>query len=475
MTAIWWLRRDLRLHDNAALTAALRATTATGGAVVPVFVLDPAALASRWHAQAARRQAFLFAGLRALDAELRARGSRLVLRAGAPTDVIPALVAETGATTVIAEADHSPFARRRDAEVARHAPLTLVGSPAIRAPSTVRKPDGSSYVVFGAFRRAWLALEPLAEALPVPRVLPSVPAALASAPLPEAAPPAAFPAGEAEARARLDRFTRAEDAAIFRYADERDRPDLDGTSALSPYLRFGMLSPREAATRALEAEGRAADEAGRAGAGRWLDELIWRDFYLGVLDAFPRVTREAFDARLRGIAWRNDPDDLAAWRAGRTGFPIVDAAMRQLAATGWMHNRCRMIVASFLVKHLLCDWRLGEQWFMEQLVDGDVASNNGGWQWTAGVGTDAAPYFRVFNPLRQGERFDPHGDYVRRWVPELEGSEARHAHEPWRMSAAQQEAAGVRIGVGYPARIVDLDEGRARALAAYAAARAEAG
>ena len=199
----------------------------------------------------------------------------------------------------------------------------------------------------------------------------------------------------------------------------------------------------------------------------WLSELIWREFYLAILFHFPNVLHEAFNAKLRGVPWRDAPDDLRAWQDGRTGYPIVDAAMRQLAATGWMHNRARMIVASFLTKDLLIDWRAGEAWFMRQLIDGDPAANNGGWQWTAGTGTDAAPYFRILSPIRQAERFDPDGAFVRRWVPELSALAAPLIHQPWTASPSEQHAAGVRVGHDYPAPIVDHRVARERALEAY--------
>jgi deoxyribodipyrimidine photo-lyase len=278
---------------------------------------------------------------------------------------------------------------------------------------------------------------------------------------------AAFPPGEAEAQRRLVRFTAGETAPIYAYGEGRNRLDQDGTSVLSPYLRFGMLSPREAAVRALQAMDRAPETAARNSAEVWLTELIWREFYLAVLYHFPSVLTTAFNPALRRIAWRTAPKDLEAWRAGRTGYPVVDAAMRQLTTTGWMHNRARMIVASFLVKDLLVDWRLGEEWFMDRLVDGDPAANNGGWQWTAGVGTDAAPYFRIFNPTLQGQRFDPEGRFIRRFVPELARVPEKLVHEPWRMTHAEQEAAGCVIGKDYPARIVDRPLVRDRTLAAY--------
>jgi deoxyribodipyrimidine photo-lyase len=326
--------------------------------------------------------------------------------------------------------------------------------------------------VFTPFRRAWLRAPPLRpDVLATPARLPPIPAGVSSEPIPVGASPQGFPAGEHEAVKRLKGFTEADGTPIEDYVKSRNRLDREGTSALSPYLRFGMLSPRLAALVARERAEAAATATAREGPAAWLDELIWRDFYLAVLHHFPDVLSNEFDAGLRGIRWRNDSNEIEAWKAGRTGYPVVDAAMRQLAVTGWMHNRSRMIVASFLVKHLLVDWRIGEAWFMQALVDGDPAANNGGWQWAAGTGTDPAPYFRVFNPVSQGKRFDPEGRFVRRWLPELARVPERYLHEPWTMPVSVQADSGVHIGLDYPAPIVGLAEGRARALAAYREAR----
>jgi len=464
---IWWIRRDLRLSDNQALSAAL----AAGEPVVPVFILDPRLLAAP--ATGEKRRAFLFGGLAALDADLRARGARLILRRGDPAAELARLARETAATAIYAEENVSPYARRRDAEVAVTLPLRLLPGLTIRPADLVRKADGGVYTVFTPYSRAWRAL-PLpgrGDLLPAPARLAPPPEGLASLPLAEAAPPTpapiGFPPGEAEARRRLDAFLGAAAAPIARYAGERDRMDLAGTSQLSPYIRFGMVSARECAVAALEAA--SAGGAGQTGAETWLNELIWREFYTAILSHFPNVLQEAFRPELRDIPWANDEAQFAAWCAGRTGYPVVDAAMRQLNETGWMHNRARMIVASFLVKDLLIDWRWGERYFMQSLLDGDPAANNGGWQWTAGVGTDAAPYFRVFNPTLQAARFDPHAAYVRRWVPEVARLPDKLIHAPWLAPADAQRRAGCIIGRDYPAPIVDHAAARARVLAAYRA------
>ena len=449
MNTIWWVRRDMRLHDNAALHAASRA-----GAPVPVFVLDEQVLQSRYHRNAKRRIEFMTDGLSALDAELRALGSRLIIREGRVDDVLSAVAAEVQAVEVFAAGDVTPFGRLQEAQVGRRVALRLFTGIGIRPNGAVSKPDGSGYSVFGAFRRAWLST-PLSDPIASLTQLPAVPTGILGIDV-VAAPVRGFPAGETEALRRLDEFTFKR---IDGYSEARDRPDLDGTSALSPYLKFGMLSPRMAAARTMA---RGSDEE-RSGASRWLDELLWREFYMDVVYRQPAVLSEEFNPRLRGIQWVNAADDIEAWKEGRTGYPFVDAGMRQLLHTGWMHNRARMVTASFLVKNLLCDWRIGEQWFMDQLLDGDLPSNNGGWQWVAGTGTDAAPYFRVFNPVVQGHRFDPTGEYVRRWVPELATVSGRDIHEPWKLSAESR--------AGYPPPIVDIAESRQRLLAAYAEAR----
>ena len=466
-TAIWWLRRDLRLADNDALGAAL----AGARRVIPVFILDPVLLDGP--ATSPKRTAFLLGGLRTLDADLRARGGRLVVRRGRPADALAQLMADTGASAIFAEEDYSAYAKRRDDEVLLNLPLHVAGSVAARPPGTVLKPDGTPYTVFTPFSRAWMTTGPLpdgSDLRPAPASLPD-PGDVAGESIPyEPALPAAapFPPGEAEAQLRLARFAAE---TIADYAEARHRVDLEGTSRLSPYLRFGMVSARAAVAAARSAQLAARTPDAARGATTWLSELIWREFYIHILDHFPHVARESFKPALRDIPWRNDPADFAAWSAGQTGYPIVDAAMRQLVETGWMHNRARMIVASFLVKDLLVDWRWGERWFMQHLIDGDPAANNGGWQWTAGTGTDAAPYFRIFNPVIQGQKFDPDGRYVRRWLPELARVPMNVLHEPWRLSPAEQRAVGCVLGRDYPYPIIDRAQTRERTLAAYNAAK----
>ncbi len=463
---IWWIRRDLRLSDNPALTLAL----SHGERLLPVFVLDPALLTSPYVGE--KRLAFLLDGLRALDADLQARGSSLLVRRGRPEVALAALVAETGAEAIIAEADYSPYATARDARVARVLPLTLVDGLTVHPPGAILKNDGAPYTVFTPFSRAWKTqgLPRRADVLPAPERLPPPSPGITGERLPDMPGlPAGVPflPGEGEARRRLAAFTTGDAPPVYRYREERNRLDLEGTSGLSPYLRLGMVSAREVVVRAGEVMASAPDGAARESAETWLSELIWREFYIHILAHFPSVRAMSFRETLRAIAWENDGAAFAAWQTGQTGYPVVDAAMRQLLLTGWMHNRARMIVASFLTKDLLVDWRWGERHFMAHLIDGDPAANNGGWQWTAGTGTDAAPYFRIFNPVTQGMKFDPQGAYVRRWVPELARVPAAYLHEPWRMSAEEQRMAGCIIGQDYPAPIVDHGRARERALAAY--------
>jgi deoxyribodipyrimidine photo-lyase len=452
---IWWIRRDLRLDDNPALIAALQGNTP----VLPVFILDDHLLDK----PAEERQAFLLEGLHCLEADLKQRGSGLIIRRGDPALELPRLVAEVSSGPVFAEADVSPYARQRDAAVSRQVDLHLVLGGSFFPPDAVQGSNGRPYKIFTPYSSAWKAL-PFSDCiLPAPATLNPIPD-LSTENVHDTKRYLGIKPGETEAKRLLGAFL---DGPIYAYRETRDRMDLDGTSQLSAFLRFGMLSIRQAVVAVMHAVENAPDEDSRRGCETWLNELIWREFYRSILYHFPDVLKTTFRSGMRAIPWRNAPSDLLAWQNGQTGYPVVDAGMRQMAVTGWMHNRARMITASFLVKHLLINWQTGERWFMQQLIDGDPASNNGGWQWVAGTGTDAAPYFRIFNPVLQGKKYDPMGDYVRRWVPELTGVPGRFIHSPWEMAEDEQNACGVVIGSDYPAPVVEHVFARRRALAAY--------
>jgi deoxyribodipyrimidine photo-lyase len=441
-TSVLWFRRDLRLHDHPALLAAADA----GTEVLGVFVLDDAL----WAASGEPRRAFLAGCLADLG---RRMGGRLVVVRGEPAQVVPRLAAEVGATSVHVSADHGPYGRERDERVAKalgEVPLVRTGSPYAVAPGRVTKSDGEPYRVYTPFYRAWVEhgwRRPAAEAehLRWSR-------AVTGEGVPSVRLPAALELPEPGEEAGLARWEEFAGHALRGYGEDRNRPDRPGTSRMSPYLRWGCVHPRTLL----------ATLSGRTGTGAevYRKELAWREFYADVLWHHPDSARTELQQRWSAMRWDTDDSRFEAWAEGRTGYPIVDGGMRQLLREGWMHNRLRMITASFLVKDLHLDWRRGARHFMRHLVDGDLASNQHGWQWTAGCGTDAAPFHRVFNPLLQGVKFDPSGDYVRRYVAELSTVEGAAVHEPWRLPDGVPD--------GYPERIVDHGTERAEALRRYA-------
>jgi deoxyribodipyrimidine photo-lyase len=468
--ALLWFRQDLRLADNPALTAVAPRP------ILAVYVLDDAA-AGPWAHGGAQRW-WLHHSLAALARSLADRGLTLHLVRGDARDIIPRLAQAIGAGEVHAGRLYEPWARRRDeatqaALASEGRRLVLHTSSLLHEPHRVRTGQGKPYSVYTPFSRALFALGEPPPPLAAPEALRAAEGApagldldalglLPASPVPAwwAEFPGHWTPGEAGAAARLAGFAAR---SLSGYDETRNLPGVDGTSALSPHLRFGELSPRQVWY--------AARAAGAAGPATFLKEIIWREFAYHLLWHRPEMPEEPLQPAFARFAWQPDAALLRAWQRGRTGYPIVDAGMRQLWRTGWMHNRVRMIAGSLLVKHLLQPWQAGEAWFWDTLVDGDLASNSASWQWVAGCGADAAPYFRVFNPVLQGEKFDADGAYVRRWVPELARLPDRFLHKPWEAPEQVLRAAGVVLGSDYPHPVVDHAAGRARALGAYAALR----
>ncbi len=435
-TSLLWFRRDLRLGDHPALLAALE-SAGRGGEVLPLFVVDP----RLWGPSGLPRREYL----RRCLAELRdATGGALVVRSGDPADVVPSVAREVAAVGVHVSADTGPYGRRRDAAVERALGDTAfirAGSPYAVGPGLVTKRDGTPFQVFSPFARAWRE-----HGWPAPARRPDDVAWCRALPAGDLPPEQDLggtqlpPAGEAAA---LEAWERFREQRLHGYAEGRNTPGSEGTSRLSQHLKYGTVHPR---TLLADLTGEGDGEAVR----RFTDELAWREFYADVLWHRPESAREYLRPELQAIGYDSGPhaeELVTAWETGRTGFPIVDAGMRQLLGEAYVHNRVRMIVASFLVKDLHQEWTLGARYFMQHLVDGDLASNNHGWQWVAGTGTDASPYYRVFNPVTQGKKFDPDGAYVKKWVPELRDLDARYVHEPWTAPGG--------VPAGYPQPIVD--------------------
>ena len=463
--ALVWFRRDLRVHDHAALHHALR----MHARVHCVFVFDTAILDRLPRRD--RRVEFILRAVEEVDVALRAMGGALIVRHGDPVVEIPRLAAELGVDAVFANRDYEPAAIARDAEVKRRlasADYQDFKDQVIFERAEVMTQGGTPFSVFTPYKNAWLKrltsrdlnpwpveelaahLAPAQSADPLPTLqqLGFEPTDLAELKL---------PTGMSGAQTLFRDFTER----IDDYAAKRDFPAAKGCSYLSAHLRFGTISIRQLAAYAQAQSGR--------GAATWLSELIWRDFYHAILWHHPRVATQCFKPTFDALRWDTAPELFEAWCAGRIGYPLVDAAMRQLAYSGWMHNRLRMVTASFLTKDLGLDWRQGEAWFAEKLLDFDLAANNGGWQWAASTGCDAQPWFRIFNPVTQSEKFDAEGRFIRRYVPELERVPQKFIHAPWKMSAAEQAACGVCIGHDYPAPVVDHAAARERTLARFKA------
>ncbi len=472
---IVWFRQDLRLADQRAVAAA----AATGAPVIALYTLDDVSPGA-WRMGAASRW-WLNHSLKSLDADLQSIGNRLVLRRGAAVDVLIQVAAETGADTVFCLAAHEPWASTSESEA--HTALARVGvdlkrlqGALLKRPDAIRTQGGQPFKVYTPFWRALMASEapphPVAApaALKAPAVLPkSEP--LASWALHPSKPDwsggfnAHWRPGEAGAHDKLATFLAT---ALSDYDAERNRPDRPGTSRMSPHLHFGEIGPATCwyAAQSAAAEARSRGANPDKGLETFLKEIVWREFAAHLLVHWPTLPEAPFKPDFAAFPWADDAAGLRAWQRGQTGYPIVDAGMRELWHTGWMHNRVRMIVASFLVKDLLIPWQEGEAWFWDTLVDADLASNAASWQWVAGCGADAAPYFRIFNPTRQGETYDPDGAYVRRWVPELARLPTAYIHEPWSAPTSTLAAAGVTLGKTYPQPIVDHAKARDRALAA---------
>jgi deoxyribodipyrimidine photo-lyase len=472
MPQLLWLRSDLRVRDNSALSAAMG-----NGPTVALYFITP----EQWlaHDDAPCKVDFWLRNLLELQRELGALNVPLLIRQVPDWQQVPEallnLCQELGIEAVQVNDEYGVHEDQRDDActhlLAQHGiGVTRHLDQLLFQPGSLLTQSGHCFQVFSQFRKA--CYRRLQIALPVCRPVPApqAPLALSHDPLPSAV--AGFtataasiqqlwPAGEAEAQRRLQCFSAEQ---LQHYEQQRDLPARPGTSQLSAYLAAGVLSPRQCLHAALS-NNYGEFDTGNPGVVCWINELLWREFYKHILVGYPRVSKHrAFRRHTEALAWRSDPEQLAAWQEGRTGIPIIDAAMRQLLATGWMHNRLRMIVAMFLTKNLLIDWREGERFFMRHLIDGDLAANNGGWQWSASTGTDSAPYFRIFNPLRQSERFDGDGRFIRHWLPELKDLNNKNIHNP---HSSAQLGGGLFTGPDYPRPIVDLGQSRSRALAAF--------
>jgi deoxyribodipyrimidine photo-lyase len=469
-TLLWYRGKDLRVADHAPLQAALTGNGKKDGGdceVIPVFILDDYFFAPATAQRTPFRIQFLLESVASLAANLEHLGSRLIIATGRSVDRIPELAAKWRVDRVVAQSWVAPVGRARDRVVAARlqVPLQLFDTETLRRPGFLRTGTGEPYSVFTAFARAFARHGKVDSPLPAPRSLPPLPAGVK--PGKDKLPSLESlglrhddrvqTGGERPARERLRAWLKRD---AKDYDELRNLMAVDGTSRLSADLKFGTLSPRTV----WHAVDRALRELSPDALRVYQNELLWREFAHSTLFDRPQLLRQPFRAEWHGFPWRQDEDGWLAWLAGRTGYPVVDASARQLLATGFVHNRARMISASFLAKHLLIDFRRGEQHYFELLTDGDWANNDAGWQWSAGCGCDAQPWFRIFNPVTQGQKFDAEGEYVRQWVPELALLPARHIHAPWLAPAAVLAAAGVRLGTNYPQPIVDHAQARQRFL-----------
>ena len=462
---IHWFRRDLRISDNTALSEAVRRAEV----VVPVFIFEDAFRTGP--DVGAARTVFLLQSLESLRKNLEQLGYPLIIRRGRSEQEIPKLCQELGAEAVFANKRTEPYAQQRDNRVfnalnANGVGFELFKDAVMWEEREILTQAGNPFTVFTPYSKAWKARK---APLPHPQLAPTTLKypKLVSDPLPDDPAELGHPltqtlpaAGERAARERLQQFL---EKPVLSYGESRNLPYISGTSELSAHLRAGTIGVRTIVAK-LQAVSQKANAEGKRNCEVFLNELIWRDFYEQVLINFPHVMKGAFRPEYNALAWSDDQEHFDAWCAGRTGYPIVDAAMRCLNATSWMHNRLRMITAMFLTKDLLINWQWGERYFMKQLVDGDMGANNGGWQWSAGTGTDAAPYFRIFNPVTQGEKCDPNGEFVKRWLPELAGLPVEAIHEPWKQPLLLK-------GTGYPLPIVRHDEQRVKCLAMFKAVK----
>ncbi|MFT3882018.1 MAG: deoxyribodipyrimidine photo-lyase [Gemmatales bacterium] len=479
MNTLVWFRHDLRLSDHPALHQAVQSDSA----ILPLYIWEPQE-EKPWQLGGASRW-WLHHALVDLDRQLKQAGSKLIVRRGPALQTLQQIIKEGHVSSVVWTRRYEPHTIKRDEVIKRTLKeqgidVESYNGSLIHEPMSIKNKEGKPYQVYTPFWKCYQLQDPPRTPLQSPKKISAPenwPTSLEIISL-KLLPTIKWDTGfyqtwtpsEEAARQSLNHFCQL---ALTRYADQRDLPGTVGTSQLSPFLHFGQISPNQAwhAVQSLRAEAKHSDKEFQRQSEVYLKELVWREFAYHLLYHFPQTPTQPLRPEFARFPWKDNAKLLRAWQRGQTGYPIVDAGMRQLWTTGWMHNRIRMVVASFLVKHLLIPWQRGAEWFWDTLVDADLASNTLGWQWTAGCGADAAPYFRIFNPMQQGERFDADGAYVRRWVPELAKIPARYIHSPWTAPGGVLYDAGIKLGKNYPYPIVQHPEARTKALAAYAAMR----